>query len=257
MSSTTSAPMISIENLDYRVGGRHILKSINLTVSVGETLAIMGASGSGKTTLLKIIGGLLRPTSGKIAIGETDISRLSEERMNRVRLIMGFVFQYAALFDSMTVAENVAFGVQRHYNHPREQIARLVEEKLSIVGMTGTGDLLPEQLSGGMQKRVGLARALAMDPLLLLYDEPTSGLDPVATTGVDELIMHLRDAFGVTSVMVSHHIPSIFRVANRVAMIYQGELLAVGTPEEIRRCENQVIQQFIHGSSQGPISGLG
>ena len=156
----------------------------------------------------------------------------------------------------MTVAENVAFGLRRR-NYPRETVARLVEEKLRIVGMEGTGHLLPEQLSGGMQKRVGLARALAMDPLILLYDEPTSGLDPVTTSGIDELMMHLRDHYGVTSVMVSHHIPSIFRVADRIAMIYNGEILAVGTPEEIRQSDNEVVQQFIHGSTQGPISGLG
>jgi|LSQX01.1.fsa_nt_gb phospholipid/cholesterol/gamma-HCH transport system ATP-binding protein len=253
----TLAPMIVIQDLHYVVGGRHILKNVNLTVHVGETLAVMGASGSGKTSLLKIIGGLVRPTAGRVYVGESDLARMSEERLNRVRLVMGFVFQYAALFDSMTVAENVAFGLRRHFNYPRETVARLVEEKLRIVGMEGTGHLLPEQLSGGMQKRVGLARALAMDPLILLYDEPTSGLDPVTTSGIDELMMHLRDHYGVTSVMVSHHIPSIFRVADRIAMIYNGEILAVGTPEEIRQSDNEVVQQFIHGSTQGPISGLG
>ncbi|MBI3945726.1 MAG: ABC transporter ATP-binding protein [Armatimonadetes bacterium] len=249
--------MIVVQNLDYRAGGRHILKNVNLTVYVGETLAIMGASGSGKTSLLKIIGGLARPTSGRVFIGESDIGGLSEHRLNRVRLVMGFVFQYAALFDSMTVAENIAFGVRRHYNYTREQIARIVAEKLRVVGMEGTQDLLPEQLSGGMQKRVGLARALAMDPLILLYDEPTSGLDPVTTTGIDDLMIHLRDAFGVTSVVVSHHIPSIFRVADRVAMIHSGEIRAVGTPDEIRQSEDEAVQQFIHGTSQGPISGIG
>lgn len=255
--SATTAPMITIENLDYRVGGRHILKNVNLTVYVGETLAVMGASGSGKTTLLKIIGGLVQPTSGRVYIGEADISRLPEDRLNRVRMVMGFVFQYAALFDSMTVADNVSFGVRKHYRYSREKIARIVQEKLRIVGMDGTQDLLPEQLSGGMQKRVGLARALAMEPLILLYDEPTSGLDPVTTTSIDELIMGLRDDYGVTSVMVSHHIPSIFRVADRIAMIYQGEILTVGTPDEIRQSNNEIVQQFIHGSTQGPISGLG
>jgi phospholipid/cholesterol/gamma-HCH transport system ATP-binding protein len=253
----TLAPMIVVQDLNFKAGGKHILKNVNLTVYVGETLAIMGASGSGKTSLLKIIGGLVRPTSGHVYIGESDISRLPEDRLNRVRVVMGFVFQYAALFDSMTVAENVAFGVRRHFNYSRQQIERLVEEKLRIVGMEGTGHLLPEQLSGGMQKRVGLARALAMEPLILLYDEPTSGLDPVTTTGIDELTMHLRDAYGVTSVIVSHHIPSIFRVADRIAMIYQGEIIAVGTPEEIQKSDNAVVQQFIRGSSQGPIPGVG
>lgn len=254
--AATRAPMIDIQDLNYHAGGRHILNNINLTVTVGETMAVMGASGSGKTTLLKIIGGLARPTSGRVYLGESDISRMSEHRLNRVRLVMGFVFQYAALFDSMTVAENVGFGLRRHYNYSREKIAQLVEEKLQIVGMEGTGHLMPEQLSGGMQKRVGLARALAMDPLVLLYDEPTSGLDPVTTTGIDELMVRLRDTYGVTSVMVSHHIPSIFRVADRIAMIYQGEILTVGTPDEIRQSDNEVVQQFIHGRTEGPISGL-
>jgi len=251
------APMIRVEDLYYRAGGRDILNNINLTVYVGETLAVMGASGSGKTSLLKIIGGLIRPSSGRVYIGETETTRLREERLNRVRLVMGFVFQYAALFDSMTVAENVAFGLSRHYSYPRARIARLVEEKLRVVGMDGTQDLLPEQLSGGMQKRVGLARALAMDPLILLYDEPTSGLDPVSTTGIDEMIMRLRDTYGVTSVMVSHHIPSIFRVSDRIAMIHEGEILAAGTPEEMRESDNEAVQQFIEGRMEGPISGLG
>ncbi|MDH7570161.1 MAG: ABC transporter ATP-binding protein [Armatimonadota bacterium] len=249
--------MIVVKNLSYVAGGRHILKNVNLTVRAGELMAVMGASGSGKTTLLKIIGGLVRPTSGRVFIGETEITHLSEERLNRVRLVMGFVFQYAALFDSMTVAENVSFGLRRHYNHPPQRLREIVAEKLRVVGMDGTQELMPEQLSGGMQKRVGLARALAMDPLILLYDEPTSGLDPVTTAGIDELMMRLRDELGVTSVMVSHHIPSIFRVSNRIAMIYQGEILAVGTPDEIRHCENEVVQQFITGSTKGPISGLG
>lgn len=249
--------MIVVRNLYYQVGGRLVLKNINLSVSVGETLAIMGASGSGKTSLLKIIGGLVRPTSGEVFIGEREITRLSEQRLNRVRLVMGFVFQYAALFDSMTVAENVAFAVRRHYRYSPEQIERLVEEKLRIVGMEGTQNLLPEQLSGGMQKRVGLARALAMEPLILLYDEPTSGLDPISTAGIDNLMIRLRDSLGVTSVVVSHHLPSIFRVANRIAMIHNGEIRAVGTPDEIRQSPDEAVQQFIHGTSQGPIPSLG
>jgi phospholipid/cholesterol/gamma-HCH transport system ATP-binding protein len=163
------------------------------------------------------------------------------------------VFQYAALFDSLNVYENVAFGLRHHSDLTEAEIRRVVEEQLEAVGMLGTERQMPAELSGGMRKRIGLARALATNPEVLFYDEPTSGLDPVVATVIDELIMQVRDTHGVTSVVVSHTIPSIFRIADRIAMLYDGHFIAVGTPDEIRRCQDPVVRQFIEGRSQGPI----
>jgi phospholipid/cholesterol/gamma-HCH transport system ATP-binding protein len=216
-------------------------------------MAVMGMSGGGKTTFLKCCAGLSRPTAGEIYIGETEIVHLSESQLNSVRRRIGMVFQYAALFDSMDVYDNVAFGL-RHNSHLSEgEIRHIVEEKLDAVGMPGTERLLPAELSGGMRKRIGLARALATNPEVLFYDEPTSGLDPVVATLIDELIVQVRDALGVTSVVVSHTIPSIFRISDRIAMLYGGHFIAVGSPEEIRKSSDPVVRQFIEGRSDGPI----
>jgi phospholipid/cholesterol/gamma-HCH transport system ATP-binding protein len=248
---------VRVVDVTYRVRRREILSSVDLEVEPGEILAIMGISGSGKTTLLKCIGGLIRPSAGEIWIGEDEIVGLSESQLNRVRQRVGMVFQYAALFDSLSVYENVAFGLRYRGHRPESEIRAIVREKLDAVGMEGSERLMPAELSGGMRKRVGLARALATDPELLLYDEPTSGLDPVVGAVIDELISRVRDTLGVTSVMVSHHLPSIFGISDRVAMIYEGRVEAVGTSEEIRASDNPVIRQFVEGRSHGPIQIVG
>jgi phospholipid/cholesterol/gamma-HCH transport system ATP-binding protein len=214
---------------------------------------VMGMSGCGKTTLMHCIGGLTLPTSGEIWIGDRQIVGMTEDALNRVRERMGMVFQYAALFDSLSVYENVAFGLRRRRRLSEDEIKQSVCDKLSLVGLPDTEDLFPSQLSGGMAKRVGLARAIALAPEILLYDEPTSGLDPVVASVVDELIMQMRDKLGVTSIVVSHNLPSVFRIADKIAMLHDGQVLVFGTPDEVKGCSNPIVQQFIHGQSHGPI----
>ncbi len=245
--------MITVRQLNYTIDSHSVLHDVNLRVQRGETVSIMGVSGSGKTTLLKIMAGLIRPTSGQVFIDLTDITRLSEEDLNRVRHRMGVVFQYGALFDSLTVYENVAFALIRHTHLSKAEIDDIVEEKLTLVGLPGTQNLYPSQLSGGMQKRVGMARAIAMNPEVLLYDEPTSGLDPVMTSVIDNLIKEMHDRLAVTSVVVSHALPSIFRISDRIAMLHEGTIITYGTPEEIRESPDPRVEQFIHGQAEGPI----
>jgi len=244
---------IEARDLRYQIGGKQVLKGVTLGVPPGEILCVMGMSGCGKTTLLHCVGGLTAPTSGEIRIGDDQIVGMRENALNRVRERMGMVFQYAALFDSLTVFENVAFGLRRRRHLPIGEIRQIVAEKLALVGLPGTEALYPSQLSGGMAKRVGLARAIAMSPEILLYDEPTSGLDPVVASVIDELIMQMRDKLGVTSIVVSHSITSIFRISDKVAMLHEGQVLATGTPEQVQASENPIVRQFIEGRSAGPI----
>ena len=245
--------MITVRQLNYSVARKTVLRDVNLRVERGETLSVMGVSGSGKTTLLKIMAGLIRPASGQIFIDMSDITKIPEDELNRVRHRLGVVFQNGALFDSLTVYDNVSFALTRHTHLSKPEIDDIVEEKLALVGLPGTQFLMPSQLSGGMQKRVGLARAIAMSPEVLLYDEPTSGLDPVMTTVIDNLVMEMRDRLGVTSVVVSHALASIFRISDRIAMLHQGTIIACGTADEIRSSTDERVQQFVSGKSEGPI----
>lgn len=246
--------MIKIENLTYTVpGGRAILKDISLTVPTGKTMAVMGLSGSGKTSLLKCVAGLVPAAAGQIWVGEEQVVGRTETEMNAVRQRIGYVFQYAALFDSMTVYDNVSFGPRRRGLRPGPELDALVRERLAMVGLDGTQDLLPAQLSGGMQKRVGLARALASDPDVLLYDEPTSGLDPITSAVIDELIIRMRNELGVTSLVVSHAVESIFRVADLITMLYDGRVIFTGTPSEAHATTDTRVRQFIEGRTEGPI----
>jgi len=213
----------------------------------------MGISGSGKTTLLRLLSGLVRPASGNIIIEKTDITKLSEDQMHPIRHKMGVVFQEGALFDSLTVYDNVSFALQRHTRLRKREIDDIVAQKLSLVGLAGTQNLMPAQLSGGMQKRVGMARAIAMNPDILYYDEPTSGLDPIMTTVIDNLIMDMRSKMSVTSVVVSHDLRSIFQISDRIAMLHDGAIIAYGTPDEIRNSTDPRVCQFILGEAEGPI----
>ena len=220
------------------------LKHINLSIKEGETLAIIGGSGSGKSTLLRLLIGLIRPTSGQILVRGRDVASLSEEEWDKLRLRMGMVFQYSALFDSMTVGDNVAFGLREHTDKSEAEISRIVKEKLALVGLEGVEQMMPNELSGGMKKRVGLARAIACEPSVIFYDEPSSGLDPIMTARIDELIVNTQRKLGVTSVVVTHDMASACRIADRIAMIYEGELIAVDTVENFKQLNDDRVQAF-------------
>ena len=236
--------MIRLEHVTKRFGTKEALKDITLTINEGETLAIIGGSGSGKSTLLRLMIGLDRPTSGAIYIGADEIAAMDEAALDRVRLRMGMVFQYSALFDSMSVGENVAFGLREHTDKSDAEIRSIVAEKLALVGLPDAAEMVPQELSGGMKKRVGLARAIATDPAIIFYDEPSSGLDPIMTAKIDELIISMQKKLGVTSVVVTHDMASACRIADRIAMIYDGALIAVDTTERFPDIKDERVQAF-------------
>lgn len=238
--------MIQLKNVSKVFDGKKALDNINMEIRDGETLAIIGGSGSGKSTLLRLLIGLIQPTSGEILVNGEDIARMNEDELQRLRLRMGMVFQYSALFDSMTVGENVAFGLVEHTDYSKERIAAIVREKLELVGLKDVEHLMPNELSGGMKKRVSLARAIAVDPEIIFYDEPSSGLDPIMTSKIDELIISTQKAMKVTSVVVTHDMASACRIADRIAMIYEGKLIAVDRAERFREIQDPRVQAFFH-----------
>lgn len=244
--------MISIRHVYQTFGSRQILKDVSLTVKDGETMVILGASGSGKSTLLKLIIGLLKPTSGEVMVNGKDMARLNEAELNHERRHMGFVFQYSALFDSMTVKENVAFGLRMHTKMSEEEIDRIVKEKLHLVGLDGIENLMPSSLSGGMKKRVSLARAIALEPEIILYDEPTAGLDPIRSTDISLLIKHTQKVLHATSVVVTHDLKSAEMIADRMAFLYKGSFLAIGKPEELKQSPDPRVRQFMEGLPSDP-----
>jgi phospholipid/cholesterol/gamma-HCH transport system ATP-binding protein len=240
---------MSIELRDVRkaFGSKVVLDGVSLHVEDGETLAVIGASGSGKSVMLKTIVRLLHPDSGTITVDDRDVATLDKDELYALRRHVGYVFQFAALFDSMTVFDNVAMGLRRMGTLADAEIAARVSESLRRVELAGFEDRLPEQISGGQRKRVGLARAIATRPKYLLYDEPTTGLDPVTTAVIDHLIMKLADELGVTSVVVTHDMKSAYRVADRIAMLYRGKIRFAGTPAEIQAVDDQVVRSFVEG----------
>lgn len=238
---------ISVRNLTVQFGERRILDSVNLDVYRGETLAIIGPSGSGKSTMIKVLTGLLVPNRGSITIDGRETSGYGEREWDELRKHMGVVFQYSALFDFLDVGENVAFGLRRYFKLTEQEIGARVAELLDMVGLPGTERMKTSELSGGMKKRVGLARALAMNPDIVLYDEPTSGLDPIMTTVISKLIRKTQEQLGVTSILVTHDMESVFLAADRVAMIYEGDFAVVDTVENIKNSENPIVQAFIKG----------
>lgn len=239
--------VISLRQLNITFGTHTVLDNIDLDVYNGETLAVLGPSGTGKSTVLRSMIGLLEPNGGQIFIQGEDVSGLDEDGWNRLRMKMGMVFQYSALFDFLTVGENVAFGLRQHTDKSNEEIQGIVTQMLDLVGLPGTQDLYPAELSGGMKKRVGLARAIAVNPEIVLYDEPTAGLDPIMSRNISRLIKKTQEQLHVTSVLVTHDMQSAFYAADRVAMLYEGHIVAIGTADEMKNSTNPIVKAFIEG----------
>jgi len=238
---------IEIRDVHKAFGPKQILRGMTLTVEEGETVSLVGFSGAGKSVTLKHINGLLRADSGTVFVDGQEVPKLSRDQLYKLRLDIGYVFQFAALFDSMTVAENIRMGLIKKGGIAEKEMAERVSESLKLVDLGGFENRFPAELSGGQRKRAGLARAIAYRPKYLLYDEPTSGLDPVTTTVIDELILRMRDQLGVTSLVITHDMKSAYRISDKIAVLYQGRVVEVGTPDEIRQSENQVVRSFVEG----------
>ncbi|MCK5534601.1 ABC transporter ATP-binding protein [bacterium] len=245
--------MIEIVNLHKTFGNNKVLRGIDLKILKGETITILGGSGSGKSVLLKHITGLLKPDKGSIKVDGEEIINMNEEKMAGVQKKFGMLFQGAALFDSLTVGENVAFGLKRLTRLKESEIQRIVSEKLHMVGLKDIENLKPAELSGGMKKRVGLARAIALNPEYIMYDEPTTGLDPIMADIINDMILHLQKEMRITSIVVTHDMVSAYKVSDRLAMLYEGRIIEVEQVEIIKNTKNPVVKQFINGNSEGPI----
>ena len=246
--------MIEISGVVKNLNGNLVLRGVDLKIDKGSTCVIIGRSGCGKSVLLKHIVGILKPDKGKIVIDGKDIALLKEKELNNVRMKIGLVFQGGALFDSMTVGENVGFGLIEHGHISEEEILDRVEESLNMVGLAGIANLMPLDLSGGMKKRVALARALCIKPEIILYDEPTTGVDPITADSINELIKSLHDKLKVTSIVVTHDMRSAYRIGDNLAMLYQGKIISQGSPEEIQKTQDPIVHQFINGLAHGPIT---
>jgi phospholipid/cholesterol/gamma-HCH transport system ATP-binding protein len=246
MSSAPSRPVIEVRGLHKSFGAQQVLAGVDLTVEEGTTCVILGASGSGKTVLMKHMIGLLKPDRGQVLVDGEDIVPLADTALERVRRKFGMVFQAAALFDSMTVYENVSFPLREHTRSTEARMREIVRQKLEIVGLRGVEEKYPASLSGGMRKRVGLARAIVLEPKIVLYDEPTTGLDPITTDYVDEMILEAQRKLGVTSVVISHDIASSFKVADRIAFLHEGVIVEQGPPAELRHARHPALQKFLH-----------
>ena len=244
---------IRVVNLHKSFGENEVLRGVDLEVREGESMVVIGGSGSGKTVLIKCIIGLIRPEEGEIYVDGLEITSLNEREMNEVRKKFGMLFQWGALFDSLTVWENVGFGLRWQARLTEGEIRKIASEKLELLGLRNVEDLMPSQLSGGMKKRVSLARAIAMKPEILLYDEPTTGLDPIMADAINELIVEMKEKLKVTSITITHDMKSAYKIGDRIAMLCQGKIIEVGSPEEIKNSPNPIVQQFIQGKSEGPI----
>jgi phospholipid/cholesterol/gamma-HCH transport system ATP-binding protein len=245
--------MIRIRGLVKHLTRRAVLDGVDLDIPTGETVVVIGRSGTGKSVLLKHIVGLMTPDAGTIEVDGENVVGMKEADLNRVRMRFGMLFQGAALFDSLSVGENVGLALREHHRMPEADVRQRVTERLEWVGLDGIEDQKPSQLSGGMRKRVGLARAIAMDPQFILYDEPTTGLDPIMADVIDQLIRAMQKRMGVTSIVVTHDLASAYKVGDRIAMLNDGKIVFEGTPEETRGTRDPLVRQFIEGSSQGPI----
>ncbi len=246
--------MFIMEHVSHAFNGHKVLDDISLEVETGEIMVIMGASGAGKTTILKCLTGMLVPDSGRVLVEGTDMQQLVSDPQSVFRKKCGMLFQNAALFNSMSVGDNIALPLREHTALSEDVIGIIVKMKLEMVGLHGIEHLMPSELSGGMKKRVGLARAIALDPNIVFYDEPSSGLDPVTRAVIDDLIVNLNRKLHITSVIVTHNLESAFRVADRITMLYNGKVQEVGTVDAIKNTVNPIVRQFIEGSPEGPIT---
>ncbi len=249
----SSQALVELRDVNFAYDSRPILKGINMTFPRGKLVAIMGLSGCGKTTILRHIGGVLRPTKGTITIDGQIIHELDQDGLYKLRRKMGMLFQFGALFTDMTVYDNVAFQMREHTDLPEDVIHDLVMMKLHAVGLYGTQDLMPSELSGGMARRVALARTIALDPMLILYDEPFAGLDPISLTVVGQLIRRLNDALGATSVIVTHDVQESLKIVDYVYFVSDGAIIAEGTADDIRASGEAFVHQFVYGEMDGPI----
>jgi phospholipid/cholesterol/gamma-HCH transport system ATP-binding protein len=246
--------MIEVVDLHKTFGDKKVLQGMSLTVDRGEIVVVIGQSGSGKSVLIKHMIGLLQPDSGEIHIDGVDICCLLEDEFHKLRRRFGMLFQGAALFDSLTVGQNVGFGLERYTDLDLHERKHVIIESLAKVGLRDVEDLMPYELSGGMKKRVGLARAIAYKPEIILYDEPSTGIDPIRADAINDLIIQMKEDLGVTSVVITHDMVSAYKIADKIAMLYDGKIIEEGTPEEIENSQNEIVQQFIHGKAQGPIT---
>jgi len=245
--------MAELRDVSMQFGEKKVLDGLSLKVDPQDRLVIMGQSGSGKSTILRLILGTLRPTAGSIFFKQFEITRLQRRKLQQVRRSIGMVYQYSALLSSRNVHDNVALPLEELTDKSPEEIDKIVDEKLDLVGMKDSKDLMPAELSGGMKKRVGIARALVLEPELILFDEPSAGLDPVIASVIDELIISLTETSKVTSITVTHEMDSAFRIGTRMAMLYQGKIIEDAEPEKFKKSENPVVAQFLSGSTEGPI----
>ena len=246
--------MVEASGLVKYFGEHKVLNGLSLKVETGETCVIIGRSGCGKSVLLKHIVGILKPDKGRVLVDGKEVAKLRTRELNALRLKTAMVFQGGALFDSMTVGENVGFGLIEHNHIAHKELLERIEESLHLVGLGGIGNLMPSELSGGMKKRVALARAICIRPEIILYDEPTTGVDPITADSINELIRNLHDKLKVTSLVVTHDMKSAYKIADRIAMMYLGKIIAEGTAQEIQNTTHPVVHQFINGLSQGPIT---
>jgi phospholipid/cholesterol/gamma-HCH transport system ATP-binding protein len=251
--SETNSNVVELRDVAMQFEEKKVLDGLSLKVHPQDRLVIMGQSGSGKSTILRLILGILQPNSGSVFFKQFEITRLPRRKLQQVRQKIGMVYQYSALLSSRTVRDNVALPLEELTDKSREEIDKIVDEKLDLVGMKDSKDRLPSELSGGMRKRVSLARALVMDPELILFDEPVAGLDPVIASVIDELIISLSEKSKVTSIIVTHEMGSAFRIGTRMAMLYQGKIIEDAPPEQFKQSTNPVVAQFLSGSTEGPI----